>query len=301
MAYNKAMLKIFPAATCLGSSNPGTEKAPALIVKKSLSAGLRHNGIGFVVQEPTKAKSGDKKEWPHNHSALVDFNRRLYKEIVSTCDLQDIALTLGGDHSVSAGSMFATKLRFDDAVVAYIDAHPDCTSPKTSLSGNIHGMQLATVMGDSLYNDFNYPSYDYKEVFLIGIKDVDPAEREYMHSNHILHVHMDEIIETGIAAALGKISKHVGNKPLHVSLDIDSIDVTEAPGTGIINKGGLSYREISYVARRLAQHNVVAIDLVEVNPERDQDDKTIKLGSELIVNLLGGEWSPYTQYMMSRQ
>lgn len=295
------MLKIFPAETSLGSSNPGTEKAPSLIVKKSLASGLKHNGIGFALQEPIRSKSGNKKEWPHNHSSLVEFNHRLYQEIINKCGLNDIALTLGGDHSVGAGSLFATKLRFEDAVVVYIDAHPDCTGPKTSLSGNMHGMQLATVMGDSLYGDFNYPSYDYKEVFLLGIKDIDPAERDYLHTNHILHVHMDEIIETGIAAALTKISKHIGNKPLHVSLDIDSIDVTEAPGTGIINKGGLSYREISYVARHLANHNIVAIDLVEVNPLRDHDDKTIKLGSELIINLLGGEWSPYTQYMLLRQ
>lgn len=296
----RLMVKVFSAETCLGSSNPGTQKGPKVLLEHSLLAGLDHNKYKHEILPPIKDKPGlvnSKNEWPHNYAALVDLNKRLYQQIITNCSLDDIALTLGGDHSISAATLFASKLRFEDVVVVYIDAHPDCTSPDNSLSGNMHGMQLATVMGDSLYKDFNYPQYDYKEVFLIGIKDIDPAEREYLYSNHILHIHMDEIIANGIAACLKKITKHINSRPVHVSLDIDSIDTTEAPGTGIINKGGLSYREVSYLARHLGDQKIVAIDLVEVNPDRDKNNKTVNLGSELVVNLLGGEWSPYTQYM----
>ena len=111
---------------------------------------------------------------------------------------------------------------------------------------------------------------------------------------------MDEVIEKGIAQCLNRIAKQVAGRPVHVSLDIDSIDTSEAPGTGIINKGGFSYREISYLCRHLSKQDIVAIDIVEVNPKKDIDSKTVHLASELCVNLLGGEWSPYSRYIAAK-
>ena len=111
---------------------------------------------------------------------------------------------------------------------------------------------------------------------------------------------MDEVTEHGIAECLKQLRTKIAGRPTHVSLDIDSIDMSEAPGTGIINKGGFSFREISYLCRYLSDEQIVGIDVVEVNPGRDIDDRTVHLASELAVNLLGGEWSAYNQYLSAK-
>ncbi len=292
------MVKIYSARTCLGSFNQGTELAPKEILGRSLMSGLAKNAIQFQLGASEELLRADKGHAVNAHYrlALVEFNKSLYKKIIKLTGSTDIALTLGGDHAISIATMFATKKRHSDCVVVYIDAHPDCNNPQSSPTGNIHGMPLATVLGDSLYSDFKLPKYRYDEVFTIGIKDADQFERHYIKKNNILCVSMDEIIKKGIAPALKKIKQQISGRPVHVSLDIDSIDVSEAPGTGIINKGGLSYREVSYLCRNL-QEKIVAIDLVEVNPTRDIADKTMHLSAELAINLLGGQWSVYDRYL----
>lgn len=296
------MIKIFSAATCLGSFNYGTELAPREIIKNSLKPALEKNNFKYQllpIQELLEANLGDNPKLRY-HEALVDYNQKLYSSIIDTSGVDDIVLCLGGDHSISIATMFATKLRFADAVIVYIDAHPDCNGPDKTPTGNIHGMSLATVLGDSLYSNFSLPKYSYDEAYLIGIKDADKSEVEYLDNNQILNISMDRVIEEGIAASLQLIQKKISGRPVHVSLDIDSIDLSEAPGTGIINKGGFSFREVSYLCRHLAAENIIGIDVVEVNPERDMESKTTHLAAELSINLLGGKWSAYTRYLSAK-
>lgn len=296
------MIKIYSAATSLGSFNQGTELAPRAIVHQNLVPALKKNRLKYDIQESIELFSaglGSNSKLRY-HQALVDYNRRFYRQIIESTTADDLALTVGGDHSVAIATMFASKLRHSDAVVVYIDAHPDCSSPDTTLTGNIHGMSLATVLGDAIYRDFEYPSFGYNEVFLIGIKDADKDEADYLNDNSIFYIAMDNIIERGIAECLKEVKSRLAGRPVHVSLDIDSIDSLSAPGTGIINKGGLSFREISYLCRHLSTENIIAIDIVEVNPSRDIDSKTQHLATELAVNLLKGEWSEYMRYLLEK-
>ncbi|MBI2798087.1 arginase [Candidatus Saccharibacteria bacterium] len=291
------MLKIISAPTSLGSSSPGAEKAPAVILGTSLRDGLTHNHIEFLELQPVEERKLKDSSRLKNYSSVIDFNKRLYKQAVGEVGSKDTMLTIGGDHSVSYGSFFASKQLWPKGCIVYIDAHPDCLGPDTTQSRNLHGLQLATAMGDSLYSDFKLKKFGYDEVFLIGIKDIDPPEQEYLDTKKITYFTMDDVISLGIAEVMAKVLHTIGDRPVHVSLDIDGIDVAEAPGTGIINTGGLSYREASYICRYLAKHKIRAIDLVEVNPDRDVNNKTVQLGSELVVALLGGQWTAYNQYM----
>lgn len=296
------MIKIFSAATSLGSFNNGTELAPKEIINTSLKAALHENSLQFELAKPLElleAELGRNSKLRY-YRALIDYNQKLYADIIDGSNAEDVVVCLGGDHSVSIATMFASKLRHSDTVIVYIDAHPDCNGPDDTPTGNIHGMPLATVLGDSLYADFELPKYGYDEAYLIGIKDADISEQEYLMNNKILNISIDQIIERGIAESFEHIKKQIANRPVHVSLDIDSIDMSEAPGTGIINKGGLSFREISYLCRHLAKENIIGIDVVEVNPERDEKSKTVHLAAELATNLLGGEWSAYKRYLSSK-
>lgn len=296
------MIKIFSAATSLGSFNKGTELAPREIINSSLKPALDKNNLRYEFMKPLELIEAELGSNPklRYHQALVDFNQKLYSSIVDSSSADDVIICLGGDHSVSIATMFVSKLRYSDAVVVYIDAHPDCNGPSSTPTGNIHGMSLATVLGDAIYDDFNLPKYNYDEVFLVGIKDVDLSEQDYLKQNDIFNISIDQVIERGIAESFELIHDQIADRPVHVSLDIDSIDVSEAPGTGIINKGGFSFREISYLCRHLANENIVGIDVVEVNPERDEKNKTVHLASELAINLLGGEWSMYNRYLSNK-
>jgi arginase len=294
------MLKIAQAQTSLGSFNQGSEKAPSSILEITLKDGLAKNQIQYKLLEPitiSKQIATSKSEKLRNHTVITDFNKRLYEQIMSAASNDDIILTLGGDHSVSIGSMFASKARLPKTCLVYIDAHPDCNNPIDSPTGNIHGMPLSTVLGDALYSDFNLPKFGYEEVFIIAAKDIDDAELKYLKKHNISYYTIDTIIEQGISAVLKEVATKIAGRTVHVSLDIDSIDSSEAPGTGIINKGGLTFREISYLCRHLAKQNIIAIDCVEVNPDKDNDNQTILLAGDLIISLLGQEWSPYTQYL----
>ncbi len=293
------MLKIVQAATSLGSFNQGSEKAPATILNTTLRAGLEKNKFPFSELEPIVAvKEADNTgKKLRNLDSLISFNKTLFEQITSSAVDKDIVLTLGGDHSISIGSLFASKARNSQTCIVYIDAHPDCSNPIDSPTGNIHGMPLSTVLGDALWADFELPKYQYDEIFIVGAKDIDEAEYRYMQSHNITYYTIDDIIRHGIATVLDEVRQKVAGRPLHVSLDIDSIDSSEAPGTGIVNRGGLSYREVSYLCRELAKEDIIALDCVEVNPERDIDNKTVLLAGDLCVSLLGGDWSPYTQYL----
>ncbi len=297
------MLKLIQAGTSLGTlSNHGTELAPMAILNGGLTDALAGNKIDFEILEPIAdhEPTHELKQNLYNLDALVEFNQALYHQLVSEVSPRGRAVVLGGDHSIGIGSLFASKALWPEACVVYIDAHPDCSSPADSLSGYIHGMPLSTAMGDALYGRFEHRKYAYEDVFIIGVKDIDEAEYRYLTRHKIRYITMDEITERGIAAVTGEVVDKIGHRPVHVSLDIDSIDGQFAPGTGIVNHGGLNYREISYLTRRLAGLQVRAIDLVEVNPSRDIDGKTVDLGVELIMSLLGGNWSSYDKYMAAR-
>lgn len=295
------MLKIVQAATSLGSFNQGSEKAPATILDTTLRAGLEKNTIEYNELEPILASNEDNNSDKklRNLDSLISFNKTLFEQITSSASQDDTILTLGGDHSISIGSLFASKARNPQTCIVYIDAHPDCSNPIDSPTGNIHGMPLSTVLGDALWVDFELPKYQYSEVFIIGAKDIDEAEYRYMQAHNISYYTIDDIIRGGIAGVLDEVQQKIAGRPLHVSLDIDSIDSSEAPGTGIVNRGGLSYREVSYLCRELAKENIIALDCVEVNPERDINNKTVLLAGDLCISLLGGDWSPYTQYLQN--
>lgn len=298
------MLKIIQAGTSLGTlSNRGTELAPLALLSGGLAGALTKNRQNFEILEPIPdhEPTTELKRNLYNLDQLVEFNQALFGQITDQVTDRDKVVTLGGDHSIGIGSLFASKTIWPEACVVYIDAHPDCSSPEETLSGYIHGMPLSTVLGDGLYDRFEHPKYAYREVMIVGAKDIDEAEQRYLARHKIKVYSMDEVIERGIAMVTKEISDKIGHRPLHVSLDIDSIDGQFAPGTGIINQGGFNYREISYLVRHLAELQVRAIDLVEVNPSCDEDNKTVNLGVELIMALLGGEWSPYTKYMSGRQ
>jgi arginase len=294
-------LHIVSAGTSEGSVNHGCETAPEVLLQSGLHERLvqdawkiKLSNIAAVAEDNNYDDLGLR-----NAASLIPWLQELYRQLVLNTSYDEKALVLGGDHSIGAVSLLATKQQYPDAVCVYVDAHPDAHSLESSQTRNIHGLPLRIAAGQTLAKYFPGPYYAPSEIYLVGIKDIDPAEARWLEEQKISHATMDTILEQGIGTVMHRVSEWVGDRPLHVSYDIDAIDAAFAPGTGILNAGGLNYREAEYLARKLGTLNPVAVDMVEVNPLRDEAGKTVRLAQELIVKLLGGEWNSYQDYLHS--
>lgn len=294
-------LHVVCAGTSEGSVNHGCETAPEVILQSGLQAMLVQAGWNLKISQMMGVGEDANYEdlGLRNATSLIPWLQELYRQLSANTSYDEHALVLGGDHSIGAVSLLATKQRYPDAVCVYIDAHPDAHTLESSETRNIHGLPLRIAAGQTLTKLFPGPYYSASEIYLVGIKDIDPAEEDWLVDQKIAHRTMDNIVEQGIGAVMRDVLHWAGARPVHVSYDIDAIDAFYAPGTGIQNMGGLTYREAEYVARKLSTLNPVTVDMVEVNPLRDEDGRTVHLAQELIMKLLGREWSAYHEYLHS--
>lgn len=206
-------------------------------------------------------------------------------------------LILGGDHSLSMGSVsgmarYAAEMR-RPLFVLWLDAHSDFNSPATSPSGNIHGMPVAYFCGEAEFAEIlpkDRPLVAPRNVFQVGIRSVDPHEREEIRKHGINVFDMRAIDELGVAATIRDVIKTVGEAGglLHVSLDVDFLDPDIAPGVGTTVPGGATFREAHLVMEMLSDSGLVSsLDLVELNPFLDDRGKSARILVELTASLFG--------------
>jgi len=210
-----------------------------------------------------------------------------------------IPVILGGDHSVAIGSIAGAAKFAQELGVIWFDFHPDANTPESSPSGNIHGMPVAISLG-----------YGYKELVqcagfapkvlpenlcIIGAKDIDAFEKTFLQKLGVEMYTLFDIDKMSIHTIMEKVLRKLSHcDAIHISFDIDVLDPLIAPGTGIISRGGLTYREASYIMRRLADENIVSsIDIIEVNPLCDIRNTTAELVVELLMSVLGGSFGDY--------
>jgi arginase len=207
-------------------------------------------------------------------------------------------VVLGGDHSVAMGTIAGLSRHFrargEKLGLIWFDAHADANTAETSPSGNIHGMPFAVALG---YGDSRLvslagpaPMVEASRAALVGIRDVDPAERETVKGSGVGAFTMRDIDERGMRSVMEEAIKRAttGTAGVHVSFDLDGIDPDFAPGVGTPSPGGLSYREAHLAMEMLADTGkVLSAELVEVNPILDQRNGTATLAVELLCSLLG--------------
>lgn len=207
-------------------------------------------------------------------------------------DAGEMGIFLGGDHSISAGTIAGLTGR-DRLGVVWVDAHADFNTPDTSPSGNVHGMPLAALLGrgpEALVNlGGPGPALDPSLVALVGVRELDPAERRALQGSGVGVFTMRDIDERGMAAvAYGVVSRLAAADRIHVSLDLDSLDPDVAPGVGTPVPGGLTYREAHLLMEILADtRRVASLDLVEINPILDHSNQTADMAVALAASLLG--------------
>ncbi len=204
-----------------------------------------------------------------------------------------LPLVLGGDHSLAIGSASGSA-RGRTLGLIWIDAHGDFNTAETTRSGNIHGMPLAalTGRGHPLLTGLagRTPAVRPEHVALVGVRDLDPLEREALRASGIHVATMHEIDRRGMAAVIEEAAAIVrrGTAGFHLSFDLDVVDPREAPGVGTPVFGGISRREAHLAMELLAEiGGICSLDLVEVNPILDERNATAQLAVELGLSALG--------------
>ncbi len=297
---NNKKVKIFGVPIDLGSEPLGVEMGAAAIRYAGLTEALKFNEIEFddygdlVIERKTGlGPNGQLKEIARVSEKLAD--------LVSEAIGQGyIPIVLGGDHSASIGSIAGASKQAEKLGLIWLDCHPDANTPETSLTGNVHGMTVAISLGFGYPQLINCAQFSPKlapeNVCIIGAKDIDKDEKDFLDNTGVKYFTTFDIAKRGIVqlldVAIDVILKSCDS--VHLSFDVDVLDPLIAPGTGIISKGGLSYREISFIMETIGALDIISsIDIIEINPLLDIKNQTSELAVELLLSSLGGSYGDY--------
>lgn len=295
--------------TNLGANNLGIEMGPDAyryidIVPKLASAQIEAIDVGNIaVADRWTIERGTNPKLPYVDE-IIRISNDTAHAVQDAINNQRRPIVLGGDHTVCLGAVSGASVAVNgDIGLIYFDAHGDMNTDETSLSHNLHGMQLASLMGfghqslSSLYKET--VKVDKHNVLHIGGSDFDQAEIDLIQREKIAAFTMDDILTKNFGPLLPMITTLQSRvKYIWISLDLDAIDAQYAPAAGMPNQKGLTYREIKMLAEYIGKHcNVLGVDVVEYNPLNDIDRKTAGLATELIANFFGKEYSWYTEYM----
>lgn len=235
---------------------------------------------------------------PHIHAAAetLAWTRALAETACRAMETGRFPIFMGGDHAMSLGTVAGIATQAHAAgrklFVLWLDAHSDLHTPQSSSSGNFHGMPVGYIAGRPGFDGF--PPFPHpvpeQNICLFGLRSIDPAEQAALR-NRAYHVNdMRVLDESGIVAPLRAFLQKVEHEKgmLHVSLDVDFLDPSIAPGVGTTVPGGITFREAHLVMELLHEQNLVtSLDLAELNPFLDERGRTARLMVDLVASLMG--------------
>lgn len=277
----------------LGASTRGMDLGPYAIKKAGLFDRLEKMDITWQEEaDIVPLKVGKTNPEMKNYQQIIEANTRLYQKVKNALEQDMMPITLGGDHSVATGSIPAVQEHFENIGVIWIDAHGDFNNPKSSDSGNMHGMSFSAVCGEGPAEmvPFMKKKIDPKKCVQIGARDLDGVERKRMREAGVTIFSMTEIDKIGLPEIIRRAVEIAGDGTagIHISFDMDVITPEEAPGVGTPVHSGLSAREAFLAMEMLYEsQRVISLDMVEVNPLLDVRNKTGFLACRLILSLLG--------------
>eukprot|EP00041_Stephanoeca_diplocostata_P003927 m.39471 g.39471 ORF g.39471 m.39471 type:complete len:345 (-) comp14717_c0_seq1:1369-2403(-) len=282
-----------------GQPNTGVAAGPAAIRCAGICQRLA--ALGWDVHDAGDVRYPEKSLDPIGGDvdrafAIGQGGFELSNKVEESVRSSDATLILGGDHSISIGSVAGILRATPDVGVIWCDAHCDINTPESSESKNIHGMVLAFLMklfkahGDGAYQWLqDVPILAPEQVVFIAARSVDKAERMVLKKLGITVYSMHSIDKYGIGKVLEMTLDQLDNRPLHLSYDIDALDPVLAPSTGTPVRGGLTYREAHFVAEAVADTSKLqSMDLVEVDPVLAEGGvDTVQMAVELAASALG--------------
>ncbi len=292
--------QILGAPVQTGASQPGCLMGPAALRTAGLPEMLE--GMGWTVTDLGDFTAKSIKVDTHPNDAVrnlaetVGWTKTLSDAAFNAAQACDFPIFLGGDHSLSAGTVSGVSRsaakQGRPLFVLWLDAHPDLHTPGSTASGNLHGTPVAYFTGRPGFEAF--PKLESpvnpQNICMMGIRSVDPAEAKNIDKLGITVHDMRAIDERGVAAPLREFLSKVSaaNGLLHVSFDVDFLDPSIAPAVGTTVPGGCTFREAHLIMEMLHDSGLVSsLDLVELNPFLDERGRTARLLTDLTASLFG--------------
>lgn len=295
----------------LGASRRGVDMGPSALRVADLARRLE--GLGHVVETDDDVAVPLPEVLLHRPASPSGPVGAFLPSITATCmELARVAshavesgavqVTVGGDHSIAAGSVagaaVALAKRRERLGVLWLDAHGDANTPESSMSGNVHGMPLAHLLGhgDPEFSGISAalggpsPAVLPQHVVLIGVRDLDQAERQHLREWGVTTFTMRAIDERGLRNVMQEALAIAGTDTggIHVSMDLDWVDPVHAPGVGTPVAGGATYREAHLAMEIIADSGrLTSLDVVEVNPILDSQNRTAELAVGLVLSAFG--------------
>lgn len=282
----------------LGQRRRGVDMGPSAIRYANVVESLQN--LDYVIKDlgdisiPRHDSADERDEKLYNLTEIVESSQKLATIVEREVAAKQFPLILGGDHSLSIGSVAGIASHYENLGVIWYDAHGDLNSDETSPTGNIHGMPLAVNLGigdERLTHTLNdQQKIKPENVVIIGARDLDVGERQFIKDLNIKVFTMQEIDRLGMPQVMESTINYLKEKTdgVHLSLDLDALDPTEAPGVGTPVIGGLTYRESHLAMEMLAEANMItSAEFVEVNPILDVRNQTATVAVELIGSLFG--------------
>ncbi|MBL8055386.1 MAG: arginase [Anaerolineales bacterium] len=290
-------IRIFGVPMDLGQRRRGVDMGPSAIRYAGLHDQLR--ALGYTLTDSgnlsvplPENEPPDTSRARHLHS-IAGVCWDIYQQALVCADSGELPIFLGGDHSLSIGTVSAITAGQPELGVLWVDAHGDFNTPEITPSGNVHGMALAALLGQGAPELTGIgrpgPKVQASQVVILGARDIDAQEKKALRAAGVLVITMREVDTMGVAAAAQQALAHFSHlSRIHVSLDMDALDPAEAPGVGTPVPGGFSYREAHLLMEILHDAGKVAsLDIVEINPILDDRNRTARLAVELVASLFG--------------
>jgi arginase len=293
-------VSLIGAPTDVGASDRGASMGPEALRVAGLAAALE--GCGAEVKDcgnvagppnPGLVRAGGYR----NLGEVVAWNRAVHEAVSRELTAERMPILLGGDHSLSVGSIAAVARRCREEGrqlrILWLDAHADFNTRELSPSGSLHGMPVACLCGHGPEElttlGGRQGAIEPQWVRQVGIRSVDPGERRFIRDQDLTVFDMRYIDEMGVRKAMEIALEDLRpDTHLHVSFDVDFLDPEIAPGVGTTVAGGMTYREAQLCMEMIADTGLMgSLDIMELNPALDVRNKTATLAVDLVESLFG--------------
>ena len=288
------------APTDIGAGTRGASMGPEALRVAGIAATLEAQGLAVRdlgnLTGPPNPQAVPAGGYRHL-DAVCAWSHAVHDAVHAELVAARLPILLGGDHSLSIGSISAVARHCRETGrtlrVLWLDAHADFNTRVLTPSGNLHGMPVACLCGlgpDELTGlSGRTPAIDSSMVRQIGIRSVDQGEKRLVHEFGIEVFDMRYIDEVGMRRTLELALEGLGDTThLHVSFDVDFLDPGIAPGVGTTVPGGPSYREAQLCMEMIADTGCLAsLDVMELNPALDVRNRTAEVAVELVASLFG--------------
>jgi arginase len=282
-----ARVEVIGVPMDLGADRRGVDMGPSAIRYARLKECLEKLGIEVTDR-------GNLRVPVPESATIAEQNAKYFPIIKAVCEelagmVREVIgaggfpLVLGGDHSIAMGTIAGVaRARGKAPGVIWVDAHGDINTPLTSPSGNVHGMPVHFALQEH--------AVDPSRMVFIGLRDVDEGEKRVIRELGVKAFTMSDVDRRGMSSVVDEALTIVaeGESSVHVSFDMDGVDPQEAPGVGTPVRGGLTYRESHLLMEGVAQSGTLgSLEITEINPILDSENRTAILAVELILSALG--------------